>query len=499
MIRLLRLVSALLAMLLGAPFAQASKWVGPIPETASSHIFAPAVLPGTAEHQAMVKAGYVQEEYLLSGSANIYSERNGGGLAIRTPNLPYTTRMILVRPKDGRRFNGIVQLGFTHPQLASNQWGRIDAQVLRTGSAYALLVIGGDPGTRERSTPEWPVSTPLLFKWYDPVRYAAFSWPEDDGIRWDVIAEAARQLRQPPSGGPLAGLKVKRIYMSGWSFLGSTVRSWINHGFHDLHRRADGKPLIDGYLAGISASSVNAGHVPLNSSVGVPQGVAERSLRSIDVPVIELTSEMEALTNVDPQIPDIDSVSGGHRLYELGGTSHGDSGVAGQTRASVPQLVARKHPAAELPVRCSVEDSDVPMRDIADAALANLDRWVRRGIAPPRAERLGRAADGKDFVRDRFGNPVGGIRAAQLDVPLVHYGEPDPALCGGKVPRRMLKRLPVSTMLLKDAYPGGKADYLRRVDRRLEALVRERWLLRLDAEAQKKAARRFAEQAFGRD
>lgn len=493
-------LAVLSALLFGAPAraAAAPSWSGPIPETAASHMLAPPALAGTAEERAMIRAGYVQEEYLLSGTANIYREKGDRGLEVKASDIPYTTRLVLVRPKDGRRFNGIVQLGFTHPQLAGNQWARIDDYVLRTGSAYALLVIGGDPGTRERTTAQWPVTTPALFPWYDPVRYAAFRWPEDDGIRWDVIGQAATALRYPGRSGPLAGLGVRRIYMSGWSFLGSTVRSWINHGFHDRYRRRDGGPLIDGYLAGISASSVNAGHVPLNSSVGIPTDKATRMLRRIDSPVIELMSEMEALTNVDPQVPDIDSARGGHRLYELGGTSHGDSGVSGQTRSSVPQMLARNHPAAEAPVRCGVGDTDVPMRDVAQAALFNLDRWVSTGRAPPRAARLTLAPDGKDFARDSFGNPVGGVRAAQLDVPLVRYAEPDPSLCGGKVPRRSFKRLPVPAASLRQRYPGGRSDYLKRFDRRIDALVRDRWLLAPDAAAQKAAARRFADQAFGR-
>jgi hypothetical protein len=494
---LLRL-TALFSLLFAAAPILAARWSGPIPESAGSHIFAPAILPGTAEEKAMKAAGYVQEEYLLSGTANVYGQRSDGSLEVKRAAVPYTTRLILVRPKDGRRFNGIVQLGFTHPQLASNQWGRIDAQVLRTGSAYAMLVIGGDPGTRERSTAQWPVSTPLLFHWYDPARYAAFRWPDDDGIRWDVIGEAATALRSPTPGGPLAGLKVRRIYMSGWSFLGSTVRSWVNFGFHDRYRQANGKPMIDGYLAGISASSVNAGHVPLNSSVGVPTDKAQRRLRAIDSPVIELTSEMEAITNVDPQLPDIDSVKGGHRLYELGGVSHGDSGVAGQVRASVPQLIARHHPQAEPPVRCTVADTDVPMRDVADAALANLDLWVSTGRAPPPGARLEIAPGGKDYARDRFGNSKGGVRVAQLDVPLVRYAEPPAVLCGGVVPRRALKRLPVSIALLRAEYPGGAADYLARFDRRVDQLVRDRRLLAPDAAEQKKAARRFAAEAFAK-
>jgi hypothetical protein len=493
--RLRALAFAALALIAAAAGAEPPRWSGPIPERAASRIFAPAVLAGTAEDAAMKAAGYVQEEYLLSGEANIYGENPDGSLFVRTAAVPYTTRLVLVRPRDPRRFNGIVQLGFTHPQLAGAQWGRIDSLVLRSGSAYALLAIGGDPGTRERSTAQWPVTTPKLIPWYDPARYAALRWPEDDGIRWDVIGQAASLLRDPGRSGPLAGFKVRRVYMSGWSFLGSTIRSWVNFGFHDRYRRSDGSPVVDGYLIGISAGSVKQGHTPLNSAD--PEKDRTRDLlRVIDRPVIELTSEMEAITNVHPQRPESDAVEGGHRIYELGGVSHGDSGVAGQVRAASVQLAQRGHPAVEPPVACSVAETDVPMRDVAQAALVNLDRWVRTGRAPPRVARLQVAEGGKDYVRDGFGNPVGGVRAAQLDVPLVRYAEPPAALCGGRIPRRSLRRLPVDAALLRRAYPGGAAEYLAKFRARQAELVAQGWLLPEDVAAQNRRAEHFAAEAF---
>ncbi|MBU6267883.1 MAG: alpha/beta hydrolase [Sphingomonadales bacterium] len=490
---LIHLIVAAVACL-SAP-AWAARWIGPLPETPASPIFAPAVLPGSAEDAAMKAAGYVQEEYLLAGDANIYGENADGSLNVRTPGVPYVTRLVLVRPRDARRFSGVVHIGFTHPQLASAQWGRIDALVLRSGAAYAMLAIGGDAGTRERSTPQWPVTTPKLFDWYDHARYAATQWPEDDGIRWDVMGQAATLLRDPGGQGPLAGLKVRHVTFSGWSFLGSTIRSWINFGFHDRFRRADGSPVVDGYLIGISAGSVKAGHTPLNSAD--PEKDRNRDmLRSIDRPVIELTSEMEAITNVYPQRAESDAVSGGHRIYELGGVSHGDSGVAGQVRAATVQLQQRRHPAVESQVACTVADTDVPMRDVAQAALVNLIRWVETGQAPPHADRMAVAGDGKDYRRDGFGNPLGGVRVAQLDLPLVRYGEPAAELCGGKVPRRNLRRLPVDPVLLKAAYPGGLVDYMAKFRARQAELVRQRWLLPGDAAAETRVAARFAAQAF---
>jgi len=477
--------------------AEGAHWGQKLPETAKSHIFAPIALPGSADDEALKKADYVQEEYLLSGTGNIYAEGpQGGPISVAKSGVPYTTRVVIVRPRDPKKFNGIVQFAFQHPSLAGTQWGRIDTLVLRTGSAYAVVINGGDAPSRKLGSPEFPVSAPYLPRWYDPVRYKAFNVPEDDGIRWDIIGQTASLLRDPGSTGPLAGLKVRRVYVSGWSFLGSTIRSWINFGFHDRYRRKDGSPVIDGYLIGISAGSVEAGHVPLNST-GPHVDHRRDMLRQIDVPVIELTSSMEAITNVFPQAPESDGVKGGHRIYELGGVSHLDQGTHAQFKPATEQLIARHHPAAKEAPVCTVEDTDVPMRDVAQAAMANIDQWVSTGKAPPRTSRMQVQPDGKDYVRDAFGNPLGGVRVAQLDVPLVTYAEAPASACGGVVPIRNLKRLPVDPALLAKTYPGGPAEYLAKFDARLAQLQAQGWLLGPDAAEEKQRALGYADQAFG--
>ena len=59
--------------------------------------------------------------------------------------------------------------------------------------------------------------------------------------------------------------------------------------------------------------------------------------------------------------------------------------------------------------------SRFPSSIFLDAALRNLDLWVREGIAPPRAEPI-LVQDGAP-VLDVFGNVQGGLRSPYLDVP----------------------------------------------------------------------------------
>ena len=56
------------------------------------------------------KIGYVEEEYFLSGEANIYEDGEKHIPKVIHENAPYTTRVIVRRPKDPADFSGNVVL-----------------------------------------------------------------------------------------------------------------------------------------------------------------------------------------------------------------------------------------------------------------------------------------------------------------------------------------------------------------------------------------------------
>jgi hypothetical protein len=80
--------------------------VGPLPVTAGSYPL------GAADHQLvpedLSRQGYVEEEYLVSGKANVYDWPASGPAVVRTPDAPYTTRVLGRRPANPRRFSGNV-------------------------------------------------------------------------------------------------------------------------------------------------------------------------------------------------------------------------------------------------------------------------------------------------------------------------------------------------------------------------------------------------------
>ena len=74
-----------------------------VPVTADSHPFASAQF-----HCRLSEIGYTEEEYFLSGTANVYEEGENNRPEIIFRDAPYTTRVLIRRPADKSRFSGNV-------------------------------------------------------------------------------------------------------------------------------------------------------------------------------------------------------------------------------------------------------------------------------------------------------------------------------------------------------------------------------------------------------
>ncbi len=481
-----------------------------VPATPESQPFGTAVTSFAGAATDLEAAGYVEEEYFVSGTASRYAYDADFVLAEVAGAVPYTTRILVRKPKNARRFSGVVHLEPAHPQYGgASNWTATGDSMMRRGDAYVLATVGEDALTRGgpvdparerlraelRARQSGPNGALSAMKAFDAARYAPLVWPDDDAPRWDAFAQIAALIRDPAQGNPFAGYRLRRVYASGWSFTGSLLRTFINEGFHDGARDRWGRPLIDGYLVGISSSAFVSGMVSMTTGAPVlPVGHPRRTTASIDVPVVELMTENEAVTNTGRQPPENDVGTGRHRLYEVAGLTHGDSLQRGGVRPALLQLQRKGLWTPPPPDPCKLERSDVPMDALARAALANLDEWVERGTPLPRAARIDFAAP-----LDEFGNRPGGVRVAQLDLPLATYavpGEDVAAECRGSPgPFLNIRRIPLAPARLVAAH-GTPAVFLDRYARRLDELVAERWLLREDADAQLELARGRAAPAF---
>jgi len=77
-----------------------------VPATADSFPFLAA--NRVQEVVDLAKPGYVEEEFVISGTANVYNWSTDGNLTVKTANAPYTTRILVRRPANAAKFSGNV-------------------------------------------------------------------------------------------------------------------------------------------------------------------------------------------------------------------------------------------------------------------------------------------------------------------------------------------------------------------------------------------------------
>jgi hypothetical protein len=322
-------------------------------------------LAETGQGVDLAPLGYVEEEFLVRGTATEWSYDSAGAAIPRTHDVPYCTRVLLRRPADPARFSGVIQVEPLHPDLDSGlTWRALHPWITRTGAAWAGLteiadnLLGGLPGR--------------------------------------------------PS-----------MYLSGWSITGSFCRVFLGDGFHERYRLDDGQPVFDGYVVAISSGGAGpSGYAPISSGTEPPgPDDPRRTTGPHDVPVIELLSEYESETHARHLRPDSDAPADRYRLYQVAGTSHINHDVEA-VLTNTEQCRARGLPTSEVAI--NETRSDARLDFVARAVFALLDRWVARGEAPPHVVPFGFAPEpdapgatqpgARPLLRDSLGN-VRGVHA----------------------------------------------------------------------------------------
>jgi hypothetical protein len=179
------------------------------------------------------------------------------------------------------------------------------------------------------------------------------------------------------------------------------------------------------------------------------------------------------------------------RLWEVAGTAHADTYtiVVGPTdtgnSSAAGALLLVSSPVPGI-INCGSPINSGPQHFVLDAAVAALNRWVRRGAAPPHAPRLDIVrAPLPAIARDPFGNAVGGIRTPELDVPIATYsglGQTGSSFCFIFGTTR-----PFDAATLARLYPDH-ATYVTKVTRAARRAASARFLRRPDAKLIEAAA-----------
>jgi hypothetical protein len=478
---------ALSAGALPATAAESLRVAGPIPVSADSHPFGAAAY--TRLPQDLARMGYVEEEYFLSGTANVYDWPAPGPAVVRTTGAPYTTRVLVRRPRDARKFSGNAVVEMLNPSNRMDLnigWAISHAEWTRRGDAWIGVTVK-------------PISV-VAMKTFDAQRYAPLSWANplptsdprncpqsgdstretENGLSWDVFRDAGRWLRSGEASNPFAKggrSAVEKVYAWGYSQTGGFLYTYIN-AIHPLDVRAYGKPVFDAYLIGVAS-----GPMPINQCSGRIAATDPRSkISNAGVPVMRIMSQSDFLSGIAARRPDGDEPQDRYRNYEIAGSAH----------ATPDELVYGPQPTdivragvADPPLSCNEGPrSRFPNSLAFNAAFRNLDAWVRKGKAPPRVPSI-EVADGKT-VLDSHGNAKGGIRSPFVDVPTATWtgtstGASFCFIAGHEKPFDAAK--------LQSLYPKH-ADYVRAVKRNVDALVKGGTLLREDGDELVREAQR---------
>lgn len=337
---------------------------------------------------------------------------------------PYKTRIIIRRPENSTAFSGTVVAEAQHAGGRSLifEWSRVS--ILTRNHVFAEIVHS--PNNIQQ------------LKMFNAERYGSLSIAM--GQTNEIIAQFGRWLKS--ASGPLAGYNVKRVTLMGTSASSQTVRNYL--GVHADQRMPEGGPIFDGYL--------------LTSTLG------NTPLPIVDVPIIQMPTQTEvamyAAQGNGYRRPDSDAPGNRFRLWEVAGMPHNNS---------------RENPGF-LNDPCTLPVTDFPAGAFTALGLNYLIAWIAEGKLPPHAPPI--AVENGAISVDEYGNAKGGVRNVFVDVPIATNG----VLGKGKTPAQdRLCQLGGTKVMLADAtlknlYKNG-AGYQDRVNKRLDALVKEGWFL----------------------
>jgi hypothetical protein len=458
----------------------ATRIQGPIPVTATSYPFGAAAHTRVPEN--LSKIGYVEEEYFVSGLANIYTWPKPGAAQVRTANAPYTTRILVRRPAKASSFSGNVVVEPLNPSNLFDLnlgWGLMHDQLIRNGDTWVGVTVK-------------PVSMQTL-KTFNPVRYRALAMdnplplsdprncatvPADssrtteNGLAWDIYTQVGQLLRAKSPKNPISygGKRIQqplKLYGFGYSQTGGYMYDYIN-AVQPRVVAQTGRDVYDAYVVAVAGGNF-AGIYPINQCEAVP-GVDDprRQLSNVGTPIIHVMSQSDYLLGITARRPDSDAPTDRYRQYEMAGAAHATPGELNY--AAQPADIIKGGRAVP-PSSCNEGPrSRFPSQIFFDGVLRNLDQWVRKGVAPPHGSPI--IVKNGAPVLDRFGNVLGGLRSPYVDVPTsTWYGSSTGAsfcfIAGHEVP--------FSAGLLRQLYPTHAA-YVKAVRRDVEGLVRARFI-----------------------
>ncbi|HWF07642.1 MAG TPA: alpha/beta hydrolase domain-containing protein [Bryobacteraceae bacterium] len=440
------------------------KLTGPLKVTPGSYPFLAA--DHVLQPLDLKKAGYVEEEFIVSGKANVYDWEADGSLKVKTADAPYSTRILVRRPANRSRFSGHAVVELMNPARRFD-WammsGYVRDSLVERGDAWVGVTMPGSVQSLGKfNTDRY---TNLGFPNPNPAETCAAgrggpaTSDQEDGLRWDMLSQVGAALKSP------ALLSAKYIYMTSQ---GADVLTYAAA----VETRAtldNGKPVYDGFLVKTPGA---VGRIR-RCGANIPAGDPRQTVHNIGVPVIEVVAQGEIGPSY--QRPDSDDPKDPFRIYEIAGAAHIDKWAYRELPTFADQLTAVGTPGQGTPdwpfnVKC---DPEIPLQEhpllkyMFDGAVVNLEQWASKGIPAPKAERI--------TMKD--GVAAGGVRSADVDVPAATYTTTSngPGTC-----RELGSTTPFDAAKIDSLY-GSRKNYAAKVSQEADRMVKDRWITESDA------------------
>ena len=286
----------------------------------------------------LAEHGYVEEEFFLSGDATTYRQapgtewgRDGHWSAEPNGTVPFTTRLLVYRPADPERFNGTDGrvAGTTSRPATSCSAARAPS------SSTAYAVVGAT--VQRVGVTGFPTNSQGLAAW-DPDALRLVEHPHRRRVvrHLHPASPAPSEPNRDRTGvDPLGGLDVQRVIGIGASQSAARLATYVN-AIHPLEHAFDGY-LLQIYFGAGTALEVGDAIVNINAPTapGTGSRVGLRGTNVIrddlDVPVMVVNSELEAIACYEVRQPDTDRF----RYWESAGTCHVVDPVDGRAGAEV--------------------------------------------------------------------------------------------------------------------------------------------------------------------
>jgi hypothetical protein len=341
--------------------------------------------PFLASDVDLAAAGYVEQEFRISGAATQFAVDGSTTATVLSPGNPYSTRIVVRRPVSAKAFNGVVIAEWYN---VSNQWDQeVDwfqthEHLLQEG--YAWVGVSAQPVGVHSGTG---------LKAWSPSRYGALDVTAggtitNNSLSYDIFSQAVKALRSPAGVDPLGSLpEPDYVIATGHSQSAALLREYYNSIL----------PLSNI----LDAVVLHGWGLTLRDDVGRP--------------VFRLNSEGDvASLGAAVRQPDTPL----RRTWEVAGASHGDWKLItdyGPLRKRDIGTYPGGYPGE--PQTCALPSlSRVPQHMVQNALYDHTVEWVKYGVAPPSAPPI--TTNGTAIVRDGLGRSLGGIRLAQHEVPL---------------------------------------------------------------------------------